>query len=230
MQTINTGSNSTTVDTTILAQLMQNYSIAVESAPSAITDYSVNKEYQQAGLGAFNNFQPGLFNLSIHNLVHSRLAAAASLGLSTLWSRAGASLDSYPIGANDFYQHDVDKPVYHRVVQPHAPARVIWGFALSIVISAVLLCTVVMYSTYVSPINIKSCLDNALLDNIDVCSVEHRRLQVPGACNDEVLQCRLAFDPERMLYCRVWQTGARSTVCIGHNPYLPLLNKTDDYE
>ena len=230
MQSIATVHDNTTVNTLVFAQLMQNLSTSVESVASAITDNFTNLNYQDAIIGAYGDFPQGLFDYTYHNLVHSKLAAAASLGLSALWSLAGTSPDLLPVGTNDWRQHLVYMPVYHRVIQPYASARTILSFALSIMIAAVVLCAIGIYSTYLSPINIKSSYENALLDTIDVHSVDARHLQVPGASNNEVQQCKLAFDPARMLYCRVSQKSARCTVCIGHNPNLPLISKADDYD
>ena len=191
---------ATTVDTALFGQLVLNASISVEAAAST-------QEYAGAILNVFGSFPQGLFNVSLHNVAHSKICASLAISLDFLWSNYGTEyVDGQLINGNNFTQFDRAVLVYNMVIQAYMSTTASVLFAVGITVCVILLSGFAAFFSGRALINVKSVKENAFFSTVDKWGIDN--MIADGGSNDEDKQCDLAFN--RILYCSTAQVTVQN--------------------
>ena len=152
-----------------------------------------------------DEFPVGLFNVNQENYLHAKLCAAASVSLSASLSTATMSSTAYPSSVgNPLLQNSTTSimlPLYNLVIQPYVSTPSMALIVGILVGAAWLICIVGMVFAHLAVININAPVDSSLLYSIEKETMSRKR-QTLGVSNDPQLQCRMAFDPSALMFCR----------------------------
>ena len=196
-------SNVTTVNTQDLVGLMVSFADSPETAPEAQTSLA----YIESLSAYYGNFPTGSFNVTQSNILHTKLCAAASLALSSLWTNYNVSLTEVSMGQDGYIgnadiTNDAPVPLYNIVQLTHISTANAATIAGVIVGCACLVSMLGMYYAISSRVNIKPATDTSLLYNADDDVIQRKRALNHELSNDPAKQRELEFRRESMLYCR----------------------------
>ena len=192
-------SNDTTVDIGLFAAQLIEYAAAPEGA-AAYGQNTVESGYDSGYESVINDFSVGTSIVDYPNVLHARFCAAASLTLHALWASYGME---NPVNFTDpvYTVTGQNVQLHNLVIQTYVPTRSMALIAGSLLGFTLLVCSLGMWYAHLSPINLKDASDASILPNVDDGIIKQKR-HAMGASNDPRVQCRLAFEPGAVLFCR----------------------------
>ena len=196
-------STETTVPIDIFAELLAGLAASPEGVANAFQLEVIDLAF----IDLIQNFATGLFDKDEQTYLHAKLCAGASLGLNTLWNSYGRTLGSIgnatadALVGNAFGVYDRALALHNLVIQTYVSTLSMALIVGTLVGAAWVICAVGMIFAHLAVINIKAPTDTSLLYNADEETVSKKQ-HTTGASNDPQLQCRMAFDPAAVLFCR----------------------------